>query len=267
MLFHCLGSFLKIPIFDLVKLAILFFLVLLSSPANTSEQESENLEITCFSTAYPPYVIEKESEISGIDVDLIREAAARTGIQVTVKTRPWKRLERDLMEKRVDCVFAYFRTPERLNYANYSSVPLHLTEYTMFIRTTDADSLQSLQEMQHLSVGVNRGFKTTPEFEAMKKAGKIDVVEVTEDKQSMEMLKLGRVDGVLTNKDVGHFVAKTLGLQGITTLPKPLSSTPAYLVVRPDPKLNRWLEAFDSALYGMLIDGTYNRIRNKYRIN
>lgn len=223
----------------------------------------QNRSLTCFSAVYPPYVIDN-GELTGIDVDVVREVGKRLGIDITIRLEPWKRLEEALAAGLRDCVFSYFKTEPREKYALYTSVPLHITQYTLFVRTDKKPVPETLQDLFGKTIGVNRGFQTTPAFESARQRDQIRVIEVGKDEQSMRMLALRRVHAVLTNADVGQHVIRTLGLENIAPLMPPLSTTPAYLVLRNTPEFEPLLEQFNWALFEILRDGTYEDIRSRY---
>ena len=226
-------------------------------------QAQQNRSLTCLSAAYPPYVIDDDG-LTGIDVDVVREAGRRLGLDIKIRLEPWKRLEEALSAGLRDCVFSYFKTDPRKAYAMYTSVPLHITQYTLFVRTDQTPQTRTLQDLFGKTIAVNRGFQTTPEFESARRQGQIKVIEVGRDEQSMRMLALGRVHAVLTNADVGQHVIRKLGLDDIEPLMPPMSITPAYLVLRKAPEFAPLRDQFNWSLFEILKDGTYERIRERY---
>ncbi|MDX1799929.1 MAG: transporter substrate-binding domain-containing protein [Marinobacter sp.] len=224
----------------------------------------DDAPLVCYSTVYPPYVLENDGGIAGIDVDVVRELGRRLDREIDIRLEPWNRLERDLRQGKRDCVFSYFHTPAREAYARFTGVPMHVTQYTLFYNPDAFPDAHSLKDFVGRRIGVNRGFRTTPAFSAAREAGQIEVVEVNEDAQSLSMLALGRIDAVLTNYDVGQYLIQSLKLPHLRALKPPLSTTPAYLVLSRDPALDTLAEKFDWALFQILKDGTYADIRARY---
>ena len=224
----------------------------------------DDAPLACYSTVYPPYVLDNDGHITGIDVDVVREVGRRLDRKIDIRLEPWNRLERDLREGKRDCVFSYFHTPAREVYARFTGVPMHVTQYTLFYNPEAFPDAHSLKDFFGHTIGVNRGFRTTPEFSAARKAGQIKVIEVNEDAQSLRMLGMGRIDAVLTNDDVGQYLIQALKLQNLRALKPPLSTTPAYLVLGRDPALDTLAEKFNWALFQILKDGTYADIQARY---
>ena len=229
--------------------------------------------ITCTSTVYPPFVIEEDGELRGVDFDLVREAGKRLGIEVELKLRPWKRIESDLKirTKILQAVVSFFKTPERLAYMDYTSVPTHITQYTLFVRKNEIikfNHLDDLKNFKGMTIGVNRGFKTTEEFEKAEKIGIFKTDRVNTDKQNFQKLVLGRIDAVLTNYYVGIYNLKKLNLfDEVKNLPKVLASTPAFMVFAKEADMEYLVPEFDKILKQMKKDGTYSRIYKKYGID
>lgn len=244
----------------------LFFLValLISYFGMAQAAVSEPKTLTCYSTVYQPYVMETGGEVIGIDADVVREIGRRLGREIRVRLEPWRRLEQALKAGNRDCVFSYFHTEEREQYALFTAVPMHITQYTLFYDPERFPTAHGLNDFFGQAIGVNRGFKTTPVFQQARANADIQVVEVNEDSQSLKMVELGRIDAVLTNYDVGQYLIRVLGLSHLQALEQPLTTTPTYLVLRRSPELEPLIERFNWALFQILKDGTYARIRARY---
>ena len=223
--------------------------------------------LTCYSTAFEPFVIvHANGEVGGIDVDVIREIAVRTGLNITISLKPWLRLEQDFREGKQDiaCGFAYSLTDARQHYLQYTGVPLHTTEYALFYRRADIPAYLGLESLRGKTVAVNRGFRRPEAFDLAHKAGVFKLFEVTEDSQSFQMLERGRVDAVLANSDVGRYqLFRLQPLVDIGESPS-LSSMPTFLVFSRHSPAAAYAERFDKALNEIIADGTYQRIYRRY---
>jgi polar amino acid transport system substrate-binding protein len=228
---------------------------------------ADEAPLTCFSTAFEPFVIERPNgEISGIDVDVIREVAQRTGLNIQIGLKPWLRLEQDFRDGNtsVTCGFAYSLTDVRQGYLHYTLVPLHTTEYVLFYRSADIPDYQGLESLRGMRVAVNRGFRRPEAFDQAFREGLFDVFEVTEDSQGFQMLGLGRVDAVLANSDVGRYQIARLQTSVALSASPPLSSMPTYMVFAKDSSAVAYAERVDKALSEIVADGTYQRIFQRY---
>ncbi len=244
----------------------ILFLVLILPGTMYGQDNLKNEQLTCVSTTYEPFVIERDGKIEGIDVDVVREIGRRIGLNIKLKLKPWKRLERDIEKGAESCGFAYFRTPERLKYMDYTNIPLHLTEYSLFVNKDNPIKYNKLADIKGMVVGVNFGFKTTREFENAQKNGLFSVIRKYTDQDSFKFLKKKmRIEAVLTNYHVGLYTASKLGME-VRALSPPLTSNPCYLTFSKKRKLSHLIPKFDTALSQILKDGTYDKIFKKYTL-
>lgn len=221
-------------------------------------------QLTCKSTVYEPFVIEdSDGSIRGLDVDVVREIGRRLGIRIHFAIVPWRRLEERLADGLEDCVFAYFRTPERLHYARYMGIPLHITRYSLFAKPALAAKIHDISDLKGMTIGFNQGFQLPQRFAEERKEGLFRTVTVREDEQSFRMLNLGRLDMVLTNEDVGRYISHRLHLD-IQPINPPLTIRPAYLVLSTKPSFKPLKQQFDRALWQILVDGTYRKLCQHY---
>ena len=219
-------------------------------------------KLTCFSTAFEPYVIDNNGRISGIDVDIIKMAGADLGIDIEFSLMPWARLEIQLKAGHVDCVAAYFRTPEREAYMHFTGIPLHVTSYSLFVNAERSDT--DFERIEDWQVGINRGFKTTQEFELAEADGRVSRVDLNSTQQGFVMLNLKRIDAVLTDVHVGQYLVKLNYPGKMSTMKPSFRSTPAYFVFAKKDKFKTLIPKFDGVLMKMMIDGRYKKVFDSY---
>ena len=225
-------------------------------------------ELVCYSDAFAPYVIVESGNIRGIDVDTIAEAGKRVGIKVSFKTLPWVRLEREIAlgaTSPVECAFAYTLTTEREAYMDFTSVPIKLTELVLFARRGSFEAFQDFEILKGKSIGIRRGFKIPAALGALVSQGSVKLEEVNDDLQNFEKLKRGRLDAVLSNHEVGDETIRQMKAADIVALSPPVLVTPTYLVFNKAKNLSAWVPLFDKGIKSVMEDGTYRKIRARYR--
>lgn len=229
---------------------------------------AETRSITCYSDVFAPYVVQDHGEIKGIDVDMIAEAGRRAGIKVTFRLLPWVRLERELAlgsRSEVECGFAYTLTEARKEYMDFTTVPIKLTELSIFARQGSFDEFKGVEDLKGKRIGVRRGFKMPSAMKAMVDQGHIQLEEVDLDKQNFEKLVRGRLHAVLSNRDVGYEMLEQIGTTDIVALSPSVQVTPTYLVFNRVKGLSPLIPLFDKGFKSIVADGTYRKIRAKYR--
>jgi ABC-type amino acid transport substrate-binding protein len=222
-------------------------------------------EITCYSTHFPPYVVEDGSGISGIDVDMVAEVARRAGVAVKFRLLPWVRLESELRrgaQSRVECGFAYTNNEARKAYMDFMQVPLKMTRYVMFFKKGRFGG--SLAELKGKVVGLRRGFIVPGAFEEMRKRQELVVEEIDSDVNNFRKLAMGRIDAVITNDDVGRAVLDAMPQHDIEVATQAIVATPTFLVFNKGKELAALATAFDKVLQEMQDDGSTAQIRQKY---
>ena len=224
-------------------------------------------ELTCYGTTFSPYSFIKNGVVSGINIDLISAVSKQLNISVTFKIMPWQRLLQNIAANKIDCATAFFKTSTRVNNMVFMEEPLSITDYTLFIHKKNAHKYKSLIDFDGTSIGVNRGFKTMPEFENAVYQYNINKYEVGDEQQSFQMLSTFRLQGVLTDNTVGMFNIKELDLHDIVPLKPPFKSIPVFLVFSKKNKGLGLVKKFDQALIALKQDGTYQKIIDKYLLS
>ena len=231
----------------------------------TCTVQAKNL--TCYSTELPPYVINKNNVISGIDVDIIKEAAKRTGITVDFKLLPWVRLENELKKgnaSEVECAFSYAKNEARKSYMVFTDVPIKLTSYVLFAKKGVFNKEASIEVLKGKRIGLRRGFIVPGEFEQIRRRNEMVVEEIDSDVANFTKLEKGRLDGVITNSEVGYSIMSSSQLESIIAIELAIQKVPTYVVFNKEKQLTIELAAFNKAIREIATDGTSKKIRDGY---
>ena len=242
-----------------MKLIILFLIFLSFSTFSNSPTE-----LTCYSTTFAPYSFVKDGIPSGIDIDIINYIAEKIDISVTFELLPWERLKQNMRQGKIECAMAFLKTTEYAENMVFMDNPITTGNYTVFIEKKNSSSIKMFTDLYGLTVGINRGFKSPEIFEQAITKGLVNQYEVGSEQQSLQMLSMSRLDGVLTDQNVGLFNLQQLGISTITTLPEPLTSTPVYLVFSHKWQQNGVVDKFNTILKTMKKEGSYQNIIDKY---
>lgn len=224
-------------------------------------------DITCYSDVFDPYVVLDGEKIRGIDVDAIAEAGRRVGIAVHFRLLPWVRLERQIAQgadSEVDCAFAYTLTDIRKTYMDFTTVPVKLTELSIFAKQGGLGNFKGVDDLRGKTVGIRRGFKLPAFMQTLVDRGDIRIEQINGDLQNFEKLERGRIDAILSNREVGMEALEALRLTGIVAHTPSLQTTPTYLVFNKAKNLSALIPLFDKGFKSMVADGTYRKIRARY---
>lgn len=247
------------------RFLIKFFLIAWSSLLTTPSIHSESvLTLNCATNEFAPFGFEEAGVVKGIEVEILQEIGKRLNINISVKMLPWKRMLSGMQEGKLDCIFAAFKTEERQGYMDYCNVPIHVSSLVFYVHQDNPIPFNKLEDLKGHSVGLVRGFKTSPGFDEAVKKKWFTIKEANDFEQIFRILNTKRFDTVLVNRHVGDYVLKKLGLPNIVALPTPLTTTSAYITFSKKKNLAFLIPKFDPVLFEILADGTYRKIFEKY---
>jgi polar amino acid transport system substrate-binding protein len=219
---------------------------------------------------FAPYSMMSEGRPSGIDVEVLAEAARRAGVDVRIVLRPWDELIRMLKAGECHGAFSLFRGEGRSEYAIFlDTVPLHLSDYVFFTKVGDRFSFRSYDDMAGKTVGRASGISLGEEFDAAAATGGMILRDYPDQAAALGALVAGEVDAYAGNMDVTYNRLKSMGMtSSIVYLPKKiLSQRPAYAVLSRAadiPERAEVVQRLERALDQMRRDGTYRTIAHRY---
>lgn len=243
-------------------LLALLFAVFLLLPVNGAASPLKLVTLQ-----YPPYEFEKDGEIQGIAVEIIREVFHRMNQPITISLHPWATALKQIENGEADAVFTAFKTPEREKFADYSKEVLITQSVSLFVKsdaniTFDGD----LIKMNQYAFGVVSGISYGRIFDDAVKNGMITKLVIS-DTGEMNMKKLleGRCDILVSNTLGALDILGKMGAQNRVKALKPImQSVPSYLAFSKKNNLIPIREKFDKILQEMIKDGSYDRIMNAY---
>lgn len=243
--------------------AIALFLVLAVSPARADHL----LFVT--DSDFPPYSFMQAGQIKGIDVEIIEEAARRSGLEVGVELYPWKRVLRMVETGEADGAFSLFRTPERSESFIFSRNPVHESVMGVFVSAGSQLGYDSLDDLYGRTVFVPAGFAVSQRFDAAVDRGRINRVDVRNAEDGIQRLLLTDHAYLVSNHDSVLYHSERMGVRyRIKPLFSLVRRRKAYLVMTriKDGHTARKQEfdRLDRELGRMIRDGTVARIVGSY---
>ena len=222
--------------------------------------------------SYPPYSFIQNNQVTGIDVDVAKEAFRRADYKVSIALLPWKRLLTSAKNGTSDGTLGAFITEERRQYLDFiEAEPLRWIEMSLFTYSGAPIHNSTIEDLKGRKIGINRGFSINAEFDQAIQDGHIKKYSGNNIEQLLRMLAFKRLDGVVHTKDPTLFYIKELGYQtdihmvqnsitkkrgGYMSLSKKIDETQRL-------KLKT---ALNKALVSMREDGTLARIRASYLV-
>jgi len=217
---------------------------------------------------FTPYSWVESGKQTGIDVEVIQLLSQKSGIPITVRLTPWKRVVHDTKSGRVDGAIAMFKSDEREGFAIFIPTPLHESTYKIFVRKGAEFKFDSVSDLYGKSIGQNAGFYISKAFEQANKEGLIRVKESTME-ANIKRLNAKRIDSLVGNQQEVYYLLSQMGLSdSIVALPRPMfPSRGAYLAISKAsqvPNKEQVVKKLSETLKAMKDSGELNEIYAKY---
>ncbi|WP_186441082.1 substrate-binding periplasmic protein [Desulfamplus magnetovallimortis] len=147
----------------------------------------------------PPYMIYSEedddSQIHGIDIDIVKEIANQMNLEVKFLRCPWARCLERMEAGIVDILSSAFKKPEREVFMNYFQQPyLEKLPIAFYLKKGKGTIIKNYQDIYALrEIGVLRGASYFEQFDT---DTKINKYAVTSQKQLLLMLLADRLEAI-----------------------------------------------------------------------
>jgi len=219
---------------------------------------------------FAPYSMVIDGVPTGIDVDVLTEAARRAGLSVDIQPRSLETVLATLRDGGCDGALSLFHSPGRERYALFlDATPIHYSDYVLFTKVGGRFPFTGYKDLAGKVIGVTAGLDLGPEFAAARAKGGMLVKEYRDQRAIIAGLLHGEIDAFAGNIDVTYYRLKAMGLTSSVVYldRKLLTDKPSYVVFsraakRPD--MNETVQALEKALDRMAKDGSYNTIARRY---
>lgn len=211
---------------------------------------------------YAPFTfVDEKGKLTGYDIEVITEAAKRSGIKINFITTPWDSMFLGLESKKYD-IIANQISKNSDREKKYLFSDSYLISGAQIIVKDNNNKIKNLDDLKGKKVGTSVGSnynKLLTEFDKKKEINLVyydgNVTEIFQE------ISLGRIDATVNDRlTVGENVKK-LGLK-VKTVGSPINSVPSYFVFRKDSEDLK--EKIDKAILSMKKDGTLGKISKKW---
>ncbi|MFH1806891.1 MAG: transporter substrate-binding domain-containing protein [Pseudomonadota bacterium] len=244
---------------------IAIFLLGVSGVLTTGSLPGRAAELTVAVNHAPPYRILDDIDgrpvYSGIYINVLEEAARRTGLQLTYQNVPFRRALLLMETGGADLMLGPNRTPEREDFMYFLKAELPAEPKAVYIAQAAGDVLD-LSDLAGQTVGVMRGASYNPAFDM---ALGIDRVEATDYATLFRMLDQGRLRAVIVPSLLASHLLRHESF-AIRKASLVLDGQPSFIAVS---RASRFFteeryEGLENALIAMREDGTFDRIYQHY---
>ena len=247
-----------------MRFLVRFLLILEFMVLNLSGAYAETYKFV--SPSYPPYTTGDGHQISGFNIEIVKEAFRLMGHRVEASVVPIQRAILMVKEGEVDGIFSVSKNAEREAFIDYSKEMLFSQKISLWTLidskiTFDGD----WDKLKGKNFGLTRGIYYGPKFDEMLKTGAIHAEPATDASASIKMLLANRVDIFICNQVGGAYFLKR---EGVANKVKELQ-TPAHINIGYmgfSKKLNHasLRDEFDKALQKLKSNGFYDGAVSKF---
>ncbi|WP_207264260.1 transporter substrate-binding domain-containing protein [Desulfovibrio sp. Huiquan2017] len=210
---------------------------------------------------WPPYQTETQNGYSGLAVDVVRKVYARLGVEdVEIMALPWKRALDMIRFGDADGLFSANYTPERAVYLYYPEEPLFESPWVVWTRK--GLTVQNLDDLKGLKIGVVLGYTYTPEFWKFIQVY-CTVEEVHSDEINFRKLALGRLDATVAEYGNGRLLSQIVR-GGVQPNDVQIKKDGLYIVFSREHTTQRAVRAFSGELKAFKQTQAYRDLRKKY---
>lgn len=214
-------------------------------------------------TGYPPYYYKNNGKLTGICIEIVDHVAQESGVTVSYKEFPWKRLLSSARKGHVDAVMPLFKTAEREQFLLFDG--LGLAYETNYFFTSKENSIPyngDITLLNQYKIGVVTDYSYGDKFDTYPALNKI---VTRNDQHLLEMYAHNRFDIGIGNKYVTQFYANKLGVaDDIVYLEPPITQNMLYLGFTQNGKKTELAKIFSKNLSRLKKTGQYQDIINRY---
>ncbi|OMH29165.1 ABC transporter substrate-binding protein [Motiliproteus sp. MSK22-1] len=261
---HCTGY--TIP-FSSLFLILTFFIGNLSADDLTTSNNhiTETTDIEVLATDFPPYELkEPVNGLEGFDVEVLKAAYQRVGIQARVLFVPWKRVVKSVELGEVAAMLSCVDAEKRRSFVAVSDPISALTPVLAVHTGYSGPPLHSLEDTRTLKGIGLRGYAFKDELSKLA----LPHIVLDSNEQALLFLIMGRADVFYTIKENAAYTSKKLGITDKIRYFE-LSDqhiSPFHLCFSKHwPDYETLLELFNDGLKLIQLDGTYKAIHDRYR--
>ena len=165
---------------------------------------------------FPPYSWQESGRAQGVQIQIVNSIFKNAHIELELIYLPFKRAYQDVKKGKIDGLFNFYQTPERMQWFDYSEnfIKNPLVIFKKTNRNVDINNLQGLK------VGVMRGYTYGNEFD---NATTFTRHIIDSHESAFLLLKKNRIDVYPCDYRVGNWHIEKLALQKeIDSISKPL---------------------------------------------
>ena len=233
---------------------------------NEADAAEKTIQLGVPPHGWPPYIIVRQDQISGIAVDIVRDIVTRRGFAIKTQHYPEKRAHKMVEQGKVDAwpdAKEWSETPERFLWTD----PMVESEDRLIYRENTPVVFNRIEDLFGKTIGTHLGYYY-PRLERHFENGSIVRADTHGEPAMLKMLFLGRTDAAVINKLVALWVIRSEQdlQQSDFTFSKQIVDRAGYRIMFT--RKHEWatfIKDFNTDLEAMKRDGRLDQILSRYR--
>jgi len=249
-----------------------------AEPTATAEDPHAQREETCHLTIgwdpWEPYHhIGSSGHVEGLDIDLVKAAAARTDCELAFQQGSWASLLQLVRGGELDLLLGATPTSERSTYARFSE-PYRQESFELFVRADELERWSDMTLVELLDsgfrLGITQGYVYNEEISRLliEPDYQGQIIEAAVGDLNFTHLMDYRIDGFIEDPFVTTSIQRRRdwGLS-IEPLPIDIRTGEVHMMFSRESVSPETVERFNQALADLRESGEYERILNRYRLD
>lgn len=240
-------------------LTTLIFAAVLACFVSTAETQEARQFSARGDINYPPYEFkDRNGNPSGYTVEVLRAAAAETGMDVNISLGPWNEVRTELENREIDIITGMYYSDQRDEIVDFS-VPHTMVSHSVFVRKSDK-GIDPLDDLSDKALIVQTG-DIMHDYVIEQGLGQ-SVHQVESPEEALFMLESGIHDCALLPLRQGLYFIEKHGHENITALDPPILQSKYCFAVKQG--ADGLLARLNEGLFALKTKGEYRDIYNKW---
>lgn len=212
---------------------------------------------------YMPFeMTNKQGEIVGFEVDVLKAMAKSMGVKLEIVSMSYDGLIPSLLTEKFDLIASGMTVNQERNSRVNFADPLIMTGQTLLIRKDLADKVKSYRDLNSGDYKITSKIGTTGEVAAKRLLNKAQYYSYNTEAEAVLEVVNGKADAFVYDASYNIVALKKLGNDRLVFLDKPITYEPqAFALRKGDYDSINWINNFLSQIKN---DGTYDRLYNKW---
>jgi len=221
-------------------------------------------KIVVYSAVYPPYQIDHNGKLTGINTEIVRAIFQHSGVPFEIKYVPWSRAQKYVGDdsQKNSAIYCLGRNEQRED--KYKWVGVYFYQKVSFLTLKNSGvRISGLDDVKKYVIGLVRGDIVTQQLRTQGYIGKYEMVY--DDILNVKKLFKKRVQTIVTSELAAKYVAKKNGFDPNQIKSQYEVATVGFNLALSKNTSNEIWSKLHASLNTLLDNGTIEKIIDKWR--